>query len=244
MFLVNRKMFAAVGATAAAVATTALFAAPAQAITTTATAKVLGLHNSIVSFTAAAGQQNSLVVTISGNTVTLNDKVAIKAGKGCKAVKGDRTKVRCTTARKPTEISVSLGDRNDKVTNKTAAPLLAEGGPGNDTLRGGSTRDRLFGGTGNDKLYGGAATDALDGEAGDDYVFGGSGNDWLSGGDGHDLVFGESGNDAIYGYGGDDALNGGQGNDNIHGGAGNDTLTGGAGKDKLVGGPGKDRVYQ
>ncbi|GLW33358.1 hypothetical protein Areg01_62960 [Actinoplanes regularis] len=48
---------------------------------------MLGSHNSIVKFTAASGQAKSLVITISGRTVTLNDTVAIKAGKGCKAVK-------------------------------------------------------------------------------------------------------------------------------------------------------------
>src|SRR4051812_10869961 len=105
MFLINRKALAAIGATAAAVATTALFAAPAQAATV-GKAEVLGTNATIVQFTAGSGFKNSLVVTISGRTILLNDKVVIKAGKGCEAVEGDRTKVKCTTSAKPTELSV------------------------------------------------------------------------------------------------------------------------------------------
>ncbi len=239
MYLLNRKVLAAVGA-AAAVATT-LFASPAQAAST-GTAEVLGAHNSIVQFKAAAGRANSLVITISGRTVTLNDTVAIKAGKGCKAVKGDRTKVRCTTARTPTEISVALGDKSDKVYNRTGAPMVAEGGSGNDILSGGSNRDRLFGGTGNDRLYGGGNVDAIDGEAGNDVVYGGRGNDWLQGGVGNDSVYGGSGNDTIYGSAGNDRLYGESGNDRLYGDSGNDALTGGPGSDRISGGPGSDKI--
>jgi hypothetical protein len=38
-----------------------------------------------------------VVITRSGNTITIDDRVAISAGKGCKKVKGDKTKVICTT---------------------------------------------------------------------------------------------------------------------------------------------------
>ncbi|MFI7546802.1 calcium-binding protein [Actinoplanes sp. NPDC049599] len=230
MYLFNRKALAAIGVAVAA--TTTLLAAPAQAATT-GTAQVLGEHNSVVRFTAAAGKANTLVITISGRTVTLNDRVAIKAGKGCKAVKGDRTKVRCTTARTPTELSVTLGNKNDRVTNKTGVPMVAEGGSGNDTLTGGSNRNRLFGGSGNDKLTGGARTDAIDGGKGNDTIYGGKGDDWLQGG---------VGNDTIYGGKGDDWLQGGVGNDTIYGQAGDDTLLGGPGKDKLSGGAGTDEI--
>ncbi|WP_430781485.1 hypothetical protein [Actinoplanes sp. G11-F43] len=56
-----------------------LFAAPAQAATT-AKAEVAGANGAFVRFIAGPGQTNALVITISGRTVTLDDKVAIKAG--------------------------------------------------------------------------------------------------------------------------------------------------------------------
>nr|GID81171.1 hypothetical protein Ade03nite_00950 [Actinoplanes derwentensis] len=236
MFELNRRKLAAIGIAAAA---TTLFASPAQAATA-AKAEVLGTNKTIVQFTAAAGQVNSLVITVSGRTFTLDDKVAIKAGKGCKPVAGDKTKVKCTTARKATEISVALGDKNDKLTDKTGVYLVASGGAGNDVLRGGSGTDRMFGGTGNDDLYGGAGADTLDGEAGADFVNGEAGNDWLQGDIGDDTVFGGSGNDRIYGHDGIDNLQGGSGNDTIRAGLGNDDVQGGPGKDKVYGEAGND----
>ncbi|GAA0440037.1 hypothetical protein Aca07nite_48140 [Actinoplanes capillaceus] len=216
MNILNRKTLALIAATVTAVATSALFASAAQAATV-GKAEVVGVHKSIVRFTAAAGQANSLTITISGRTVTLDDKVAIKAGKGCKAVKGDKTKVKCTTSRTPTELSILLGDRSDRVYNRTGVFMAADGGSGNDVLSGGSDSDRLIGGTGNDRLSGNGGNDAIDGETGDDHLFGGAGKDWL---------------------------HGGHGDDRIYGGSGADTLTGGAGRDELVGGPGVDRVTQ
>ena len=221
MSLFHRKALAGIGFTAVAVASTALIGMPAQAASAGA-AKVVG--SATVQFNALMGKSNSLTITISGRTVTLNDKVAIKAGKGCKAVKGDKTKVKCTTKKKTTKLSVALGDKNDSVNNKTSVYLLADGGSGNDTLTGGCAKDQLQGGTGNDKLYGDA------------------GNDDLIGGD-LDGEFADSG-DTIYGGAGNDFLLGGYGNDSLYGNAGNDNLLGGAGKDKLVGGPGNDTATQ
>jgi Ca2+-binding RTX toxin-like protein len=212
MYLFNRKALTAIGVAAAA--TTTLLAAPAQAATT-GKAQVLGEHQSIVTFTAAAGKANSLVITISGRTITLNDQVAIKPGKGCKAVKGDKTKVKCTTARKPTELSVVLGNKNDRVVNNTGVPLVAEGGSGNDALTGGTNRDRLFGGSGNDYLAGRAGNDAIDGGTGNDHIYGGKHNDWLHGDTGKDTIHGQAGNDTIIGGPGKDALTGGAGKDKV-----------------------------
>jgi hypothetical protein len=108
MSMFHRKALAGIGFTAVAVASTALFAMPAQAASAGA-AKVVG--SSTVQFNALMGKSNSLTITISGRTVTLNDKVAIKAGKGCKAVKGDKTKARCTTSQNPNWFRVYTGDR-------------------------------------------------------------------------------------------------------------------------------------
>jgi Ca2+-binding RTX toxin-like protein len=257
MSLLHRKALTAVGFTAAAVASTALFAMPAQAASAGA-AKVVG--SSTVQFNALLGKSNGLTITISGRTVTLNDKVAIKAGKGCKAVKGDKTKVKCTTKKKTTKLSVALGDKNDWVKNKTSVYMLADGGSGTDTLTGGSGKDQLQGDTGNDKLYGNGGIDTLFGESGNDSLVGGTGNDRIDAGSGADKAWGESGNDEMVGGTGQDRMVGGTGNDKIAGGNdldtvygdngndvlygdnGNDFLSGGAGNDELWGDAGNDKI--
>jgi Ca2+-binding RTX toxin-like protein len=248
MFSLNRRKLAAIGVTVAA--TTALLASPAQAASA-AQAKVVGKNSTVVQFTAAAGQHNALVITVSGRTVTLDDQVAIKAGKGCKAVKGDKTKVRCTTKKKPTGLKVALGDKQDFVGNESAVPLSANGGSGNDAVFGGDGNDTLSGGTGKDDVQGGIGNDTLRGGSGNDFVAGGPGRDKIYGETGHDDLIGgdldgedrDSG-DTIYGGYGNDFLLGGDGNDALYGGYGNDNLLGGHGKDKLVGGPGKDTATQ
>lgn len=258
MSLFHRKALAGIGLTAVAAASTALFAMPAQAASAGA-AKVVGSNT--VQFNALNGKSNGLTITISGRTVTLNDKVAIKAGKGCKAVKGDKTKVKCTTKKKTTKLSVALGDKNDSVNNKTSVYMLADGGSGNDSLTGGSGKDQLQGGTGNDKVYGKGSADTLFGGSGNDYLVGSTGNDRIDAGSGTDTAYGESGNDEIIGGSGkdkivgstgNDLLSGGtdvdsiygeSGNDEIYGDSGNDYLSAGTGDDDVVAGTGNDTVY-
>ncbi|MEU4214236.1 hypothetical protein [Actinoplanes sp. NPDC026623] len=64
--------------------------APAEAATTGVASVVETVK---VQYQAASGKQNKVVATRSGNTITIDDVVAIKAGKGCKAVKGDKTSI-------------------------------------------------------------------------------------------------------------------------------------------------------
>jgi len=239
MFLFHRKALSGIGFTAVAVASTALFAIPAQAASAGA-AKVVG--SSTVQFNALMGKSNSLTITISGRTVTLNDKVAIKAGKGCKAVKGDKTKVKCTTKKKTTKLNVALGDKNDWVGNRTSVAMLADGGSGNDTLTGGSGKDQLQGGTGNDKLYGKGGADTLFGQSGNDHIVGSTGNDQIDAGSGTDKAYGDSGSDEIVGGSGKDRLVGGTGTDTIDGGSDVDTIYGESGNDILLGDSGNDTV--
>jgi Ca2+-binding RTX toxin-like protein len=237
MFLTSRKALATIGATAVAVAAaTTLFAAPAQA----ATAGLARVSGTTVKFNALMTKSNSLTISVSGRTVTFNDKVAIKAGKGCKAVRGDRTKVKCKTSKAPKKLLIALGDKNDKVVNNTSIYMVADGGTGNDTLIGGSGKDQLQGYTGNDKLYGRGGNDDLIGQNGADYISGAAGND---------RIWGGTGNDKIYGYTGNDSISGDDGNDEVYGdnykssAAGNDTLIGGNGEDVLTGGNGNDKLY-
>ncbi len=249
MLVFHRRALAGVGITAAAAASTALFATPAQAATA-GLAKVVG--SSTVQFNALMGQANGLTITISGRTVTLDDKVAIQAGPGCKAVRGDKTKVTCTPARKVTQITAALGDKNDWITNKTSVPLLADGGAGDDVLTGGSGNDELLGGPGNDIISGGGGDDLLVGEAGNDRIGGGAGKDSILGGAGNDVISGGAGNDSVLGGAGNDVISGDadadtvlgeDGNDRIDGGAGNDILLGDAGNDVILGGAGDDSLF-
>jgi hypothetical protein len=50
---------------------------------------------------------------VKNNTITIDDRVAVKAGAGCKAVKGDKTKVTRTPKKRPTMVKAALGDKND-----------------------------------------------------------------------------------------------------------------------------------
>ena len=177
-----------------------------------------------IRYNVAPHQQNRVVITRSGRTVTVDDRVAVRAGKGCQRVKGDRTRVRCTIGKKPTRGTVDLGDRSDTLTNRTDLRLYVYGGTGNDTVTGGSGRDVLQGDSGNDRLSGGG---------GNDFIPAGAGNDIIHGNAGDDFILGEEGHDRVYGDAGGDALSGGDGNDSLWGGPGYDQLMGDAGFDVI-----------
>jgi hypothetical protein len=90
----------------------------------------------------------------------------------------------------------------------TDAPVIVDGGNGNDFVLGGAGNDTLFGGNGQDELRGGGGTDLLLGDNGNDLADGGAGTDT-----------------EILGNGSDEALwVPGEGNDVVAGGNGEDTL--------------------
>ncbi|XVU25337.1 hypothetical protein ACQPZJ_50580 [Actinoplanes sp. CA-054009] len=180
------------------VALTAAFAAPANAGTLkTGVAYVTpdgDGEGDVIVFKAAGGKTNRVVITNGPKYyLTIDDTVPIKAGGGCKAVKGDRTKVHCGTGELTEKLQVSTFDRNDSITNKTWLQLIAYGGAGNDTIRGAAAGDILFGGAGNDTIYGNGGYDRIYGDAGNDTLWGGPGNDRLIGGPGKDKLFGGTG---------------------------------------------------
>lgn len=144
-------------------------------------------------------------------------------------------------------ITFQGGDGDDTFDNITSRASFAEGGNGNDTLRGGlaQVRNEFHGQAGNDVLYGGR---------GSDYLYGGDGNDWcfaglddvaynlLDGGNGHDELYGSGGGDDLRGGGGDDYLSGAGGDDFLYGQSGRDALYGGVGSDRLDGGEGDGKA--
>ncbi|MBW6438346.1 hypothetical protein KZ829_31940 [Actinoplanes hulinensis] len=208
-----------------------LAAAPAQAAATGVVSLPAGTYE--VRYTAAGKATNKVVVTRSGRTVTIDDRVRLKAGQGCKAVKGDATRVRCTFSGSSDywTLLVNLGDRSDSLVNKTGLRMRAYGGTGNDSLQGGTLTDELFGGTGNDKIWGNGGRDHIEGNSGADRLSGGTGHDGISGGTGNDTLWGGSGNDGLTGGSGTDALYGGSHDDDLDGGTGADLLRGDSGTD-------------
>ncbi|MEU8238335.1 calcium-binding protein [Actinoplanes missouriensis] len=171
----------------------------------------------VVQYKAATGKANRVVVRSAAHGVTVDDTHRVKAGKGCKAIKGDRTKVYCGVGEWTQKVRIHTYDRNDTITNKTRLRLVAYAGSGNDTVTGGSSGDFLYGQSGRDTIHG---------RGGADYVVGGSGNDKVYGDTGDDRLFGDTGNDRLYGGAGRDALMGDQGRDKLYGGAGDDILAG------------------
>jgi serralysin len=214
---------------------TAMIAAPAGAATTRVASVV---ETTKVQYKAAAGKQNSVVLTRSGNTITIDDRVAITPGKGCKAVRGDKTKVRCTTAKAPTRVRVYTYDRNDVVLNRTGLGMTANGGSGNDRLYSGPGTDFLYGDTGTDQLHGNGGRDSLYGDEGNDRLWGEDGDDTLDGGRGNDALSGGNGHDRLFGMDGNDREYGGAGVDNFHQTYDPDLSD----ADLFVGGPDEDEV--
>ncbi|GLY05179.1 MULTISPECIES: calcium-binding protein [Actinoplanes] len=209
-----------IGLTVLATAALGMFAVPAQA----ASAGVVQIgwdpnvqDVAVVQYKAAKGKANTVVISLSGRNIVVDDKHPIKAGKGCTAVKGDKTKVTCGAGEYLQKVQVHTYDRNDRITNNTRLALVAHGGAGNDTITGGSSAD---------SLYGGAGKDTIHGRGGADYVVGDSGDDKLYGDAGNDELYGDTGSDTLHGGAGTDALSGDQGKDKLYGGAGNDYLTG------------------
>ena len=222
------------GLTLLSIASLGVLAVPAEAATTGVVSVVEATK---VRYKAGKGRQNKVVVTRSGRTITVDDQVAIKAGAGCKAVKGDKTKVRCKTRKAPTRVRVYTYDRNDTVVNKSDLPMTADGGTAKDRLTGGPRADRLLGGDGADTIHGLAGSDYVDGGPGNDVVRGGSGGDTIMDASGN-----YSGNDVIYGDAGDDWIDAVAGNDKVYGGYGMDFVQGGPGRDRLDGGYGDDTL--
>ncbi|MFI7547464.1 calcium-binding protein [Actinoplanes sp. NPDC049599] len=214
-------------------ASLSVVALPAQAVGKAGLLAVV--DGTVVEYKTAKGKQSKITLTRKGNTITVDDRVAIRVGAGCKRVKGDKTKARCTPASAPTRLRVYAYDRADTIANNTDLPITADGGSGNDKLTGGPGHDRLYGRSGNDVLKGRGGNDTLYGEAGTDKLYGGAGNDSLDDG---------SGTDAAWGGTGSDSFTNGTGNDKFYGEAGNDYFNSrqhaGKDADRYLGGSGVD----
>ncbi|MCX7422329.1 MAG: calcium-binding protein [Planctomycetia bacterium] len=135
-----------------------------------------------------------------------------------------------------TLLTVRGNDGNDTIEAgyELTAPLVIEGGKGNDTIRGGLGNDAIYGGEGNDEIRTNDGTNTVDGGDGSDLLLGGVNNDTLIGGNGADAIYGDSGADFIDGGFGEDFIDGGNGNDIIHTGGDADWAFGNGGDDVLT----------
>ncbi len=189
-----------------------------------------------------------------GNDIFSVARVMLPGGEAIRVQEFGNPPVRWfPTATQPIVSVVSdLRAGNDTLTlgSDVDIPLVANGGPGNDSITGGSAKDTIQGGEDGDTIVGNAGDDALDG---DDPALPNSGPDTIHGGEGKDIIHGYLGNDFLYGDGEDDWIYGGQdsddhiegadGVDHLFGEGGNDTILGDEGTDVISGGEDQDTIH-
>jgi hypothetical protein len=183
------------------------------ALPATASASAVQSPDAGITFTAAAGEQNQLVVRPAPDPsmVRISEQTLdLTPGFGCTRV--DSRTVDC--ARRGQPVMIELGDGGDMLEVPSGElPIVARGGDGDDTLLAyGAGVSTLEGGTGNDHLFGGLLADTL---------AGGPGGDDLRG----DVVLDGKGFVTPKERGGDDVLAGGPDTDNYAGGPGLDTVS-------------------
>jgi Ca2+-binding RTX toxin-like protein len=166
----------------------------------------------------------------------------------------------------PSTIVIRAGTGDDTVDARgTTAPLVLDGGPGDDVLAGGSGDDRLIGGPGNDVLDGTIASPIACtvsfGPSGDVVVTGTGGDtaDFststgpvtidLDPGENHPAIAtGPDGTDVlqnvehVIGSPFDDTISGDDADNALQGGGGDDVIAGDAGDDCELGGDGNDTL--
>jgi Ca2+-binding RTX toxin-like protein len=229
-------------------------ATPANAATVTVRNTAYGEPGAY--YVAARGERNDVLVANAGDSrLRITDPGAVITATGrCRSVNSHSAVCRASQIY---NAHVELGDLDDRA--RTAKPtddvaLTANGGPGNDVLRGAGA-GVLNGGDGDDRIYGGSdkvnrfyvfCCSTLNGGRGQDQIYAGAASeDDLNGGAGDDRLYGDDDSDGSN-------LDGGGGRDQLYGGAGDDWLTDGdrdgaagdaaPGPDTLDGGGGWDTL--
>lgn len=163
----------------------------------TAPAAQLSLDGGTLTYRAAPGEANFVIVrSEDAGELRFTDDHAIAFPEGlCRRAEWDDEEVaRCAFAG---PVRIEAGDGADRVSIWNDLPaaqsFTVDGGPGDDTLDGpiGGPAVTFLGGDGADRLTGGSAEDQLDGGPGDDEVSGGFGRDAVRGGDGDDRLLGD-----------------------------------------------------
>jgi Ca2+-binding RTX toxin-like protein len=133
-----------------ALATTlAAFAIPAAA-----QAATVELEGTTLKYRGAAGQLNSLNVTMFGSAVEIKDFAGLTSRTNLCANVTTAT-VRCAIG-VVQRIDADLGDRNDSTSIRTPIPVVVKGGSGNDSFAGGNSPTAT-----NIAYHGGVGTDVM-----------------------------------------------------------------------------------
>jgi len=120
-----------------------------------------------------AGSSGNLVITLNGQTITVNNHFASNGNIETLTFNGGAT-----------YRGFALGNASYNL--NTDDNGNRDGGTGNDIISGTTANNTLNGNSGNDLLFGGAGNDTLNGGDGSDLLVGGSGNDTMAGGAGAD----------------------------------------------------------
>jgi hypothetical protein len=125
----------------------------------------IGISGNTLSYTAKPGDENHVLVSLSGGNFVVADTVPIElaASPGGCTLSADTLTATCPAAG-VTLIRVNASDGNDSVAIDAPITTNAQlfGREGDDTLSGGSGKDLLNGYTGDDILVGGAGVDTAD----------------------------------------------------------------------------------
>ena len=260
------RLTLAMGAGAIVVAAQCLLTAGAAEASGGGVAEVSG---SVLTYTAAVGDANNVLISVKNGAYLIDDVVAITPGSQCMSDPADSTKASCEFA-PVTSIKITAGDKDDVVDNLTDKKSTLYGNAGNDVLDGGSGNDSLLGDVGADTFRGDGGVDNVsysgyltgvnadidgvaekdDGISGEgdaidtdvEDLYGGAGNDKLIGDDDPNTLSGGGAQDHLVGRGGVDHLYGDAGFDFLGGMEGNDVLSGGSEGDSLLGAEGNDTL--
>jgi Ca2+-binding RTX toxin-like protein len=200
-----------------------------------AAASNASVSGGVLTWVAATGVVNEVLVTHAAGNVTINDlDDTITPGTGCSAV--DPNTVSCADTG-ITSLDMSSLDKSDRIYNESDIPSVLRGGDGFDLLQGDEAADEFIGGTGFDTVSyhsrNPAVSVSLDDVAND-------GEFAVAPGEGDNVhsdierVIGGDGNDILVGSDGDETLIGKDGGDLIDGGAGADRLLGDLGSDRIL----------
>ena len=150
----------------------------------TAAASQITSNGSTVTYTAAPGERNSVLVssvaydtscgTIGAPCLSVWDSGAhmTSVSGACELVTADPITGDTAVCTVPTDVVAGLGDRDDSYWDWNG-PSTVDAGAGNDTpINGAGGDDSLHGGIGSDELEGWDGDDLLDGGPGDDYLEG------------------------------------------------------------------------
>ncbi|WP_225099767.1 hypothetical protein [Streptomyces sp. CoH27] len=119
-----------------------------------------------VVLSARSGVQNKVTASVSGTQLIMEDLSGLVAGPGCIQLSG--TQASCGLASTVGQMTISVGDLDDTVTNNTNIRAIIDAGTGNDIIHGG----------GNDviNVHDGVGGDTVTCDGGFDVVYGDPGD--------------------------------------------------------------------